>query len=333
MDRIVLGFSGGVDSALTAELLREQGYEVCAVFLNTGSGEADSARLTAERMGLDFRVIDAREALEREVCRPFAAAYLRGETPNPCILCNPEVKLRLLCEAADELGASKIATGHYARTEAGALYMGCEPNDQSYMLCRIYKYQLERLLLPLGGYNKAEVREMAARRGIPSARKPDSMEICFIPDGDYAAWIERRGEKPPEGDIIFEGKRVARHGGIHRFTLGQRRGLGYAAGRRVYVSELRPDSAEVILSEGEALLAESARAMDMRWLTEPRTEPFNCKLRLRHSRHLHSATVYPKPNGELTINFDTPTRAPTPGQTAALYEANKLLGGAVIVRD
>ena len=149
------------------------------------------------------------------------------------------VKLRLLCERADALGAEYIATGHYARAEGGALYMGRPENDQSYMLCRILPDQLRRLLLPLGGMAKTETRELAASLGLPAAQKPDSMELCFVPDGDYAAWLEQRGDAPGPGDIIYNGAAVASHGGIHRFTLGQRRGLGYAAGKRVYVSEIR----------------------------------------------------------------------------------------------
>ena len=151
------------------------------------------------------------------------------------------------------LHAELVGTGHYARAEGGALYMGREPNDQSYMLCRILPEQLRRLVLPLGGYEKGEVRALAASLGLPSAKKGDSMELCFVPDGDFAAWIERRGEAPPPGELIYNGRAVGRHRGIHRYTLGQRRGLGFAAGRRVYVSAIDPAANTVTLSEGDGL--------------------------------------------------------------------------------
>ena len=202
---VVLGFSGGVDSACAAALLRREGWDVRALYLENGSGEADSARACAKAMGLPFEALDARAELEEHVCRPFAEAYRRGETPSPCVLCNPSVKLRLLCERADALGAGYIATGHYARAEGGALYMGRPENDQSYMLCRILPDQLRRLLLPLGGMAKTETRELAASLGLPAAQKPDSMELCFVPDGDYAAWLEQRGDAPGPGDIIYNG--------------------------------------------------------------------------------------------------------------------------------
>ena len=247
-EMVILGFSGGVDSACAAALLRREGYDVRGLYLETGSGEAEAARRCAGAMGLPLEVVDARAELEEHVCRPFAEAYRRGETPSPCVLCNPAVKLRLLCDHADALGAKYIATGHYARAEGGALYMGRPENDQSYMLCRILPEQLSRLLLPLGGMIKTETRALAASLGLPVAQKPDSMELCFVPGGDYAAWLKQRGDAPEPGDIIYNGKAVARHGGIHRFTLGQRRGLGYAAGKRVYVSEIRPDTGEVVLA-------------------------------------------------------------------------------------
>ena len=193
MRRVVLGFSGGVDSSVAAALLREAGWEVLCLYLETGSGEEAAARAAADALGLPLAVYDARAELEKYVCAPFAAAYARGETPSPCVMCNPSVKLRLLLEYAGRQGAEAIATGHYARAEGGALYMGRLPNDQSYMLCRILPEQRRRLLLPLGGYEKREVRALAAALGLPSAQKDDSMELCFVPDGDFAAWIERRG--------------------------------------------------------------------------------------------------------------------------------------------
>lgn len=330
---VVLGFSGGVDSACAAEILRRQGFDVRCLYLETGSGEAESARACAAAMDLPLEVADARAELESCVCRPFAEAYRRGETPSPCVLCNPAVKLRLLCEHADRLGIVHIATGHYARVSGGALYMGRPESDQSYMLCRILPGQLRRLLLPLGNMIKAETRELAEAWGLPSAKKPDSMELCFVPDGDYAAWLERRGDAPGPGDLVFEGRAVARHGGIHRFTLGQRRGLGYAAGRRVYVSEIRPQTGEVLLSEGEGLYVTRLSAGSMRWLVPEPDGPFDCRVRVRHSRGLTPARAFPEPGGRLRLLCGAPLRAPTPGQAAAVYAGSQLIGGGFVLRD
>lgn len=327
---VVLGFSGGVDSACAAALLRREGYEVRALYLETGSGEEAGARRCAEAMGLTLEVVDARAELEEYVCRPFAEAYCRGETPSPCVLCNPAVKLRLLCEYADELGAEHIATGHYARAGGGALYMGRPENDQSYMLCRILPEQLRRLLLPLGGMIKTETRALAASLGLPAAEKPDSMELCFVPGGDYAAWLEARGCAPGPGDIIYNGRAVARHGGIHRFTLGQRRGLGFAAGRRVYVSELRPGTGEVVLADGDGLYTGEVLVRDMRWLVPEPQAPFDCRLRVRHSRALCPARAFPGEGGRLRLAAGEPLRAPTPGQAAALYLDGRVLGGGFV---
>lgn len=328
--KIVVGFSGGVDSSVSASLLMDLGYEVHGVYLNTGAGEAELARAAATAMGIGFEVIEAHDALEASVCRPFAESYLRGETPNPCVLCNPTVKFRLLCEAADKIGAEHVATGHYARVENGALYMGKPSNDQSYMLCRILPEQLSRLVLPLGSFEKREVRAMADSLGLASAKKPDSMEICFIPDGDHAAWIERRGDAPGPGNLIYNGKVVATHGGIHRYTLGQRRGLGFAAGRRIYVSEIRPGTNEVVLTDGDGLFAKSLKARDMRWLSRIPEGEFPCSVRVRHSRTTYPAIAHACADGGLELTFPEPVRAPTPGQAAALYDGEQVLGGGMI---
>ena len=328
--RVVLGFSGGVDSAVAARLLGISGWDVRCVHLETGSGEADGARESAERMGLPLEVIDAREKLEREVCAPFEAAYLAGATPSPCVLCNRRVKLALLCEAADALGIRHIATGHYAAARMGAIFRGRPENDQSYMLCLITRAEAARLVLPLGGYIKSEVRAVAAGLGLAQAQKPDSMEICFIPDGDFAAWIARRGRAPGPGALIYRGERVGTHGGCHRYTLGQRRGLGFAAGRRVFVSEIRPETNEVVLSDGEGLYMDRVRTREANWLTAPPEGEFDCLARVRHSRELHPARARAAADGGLDIRFSAPVRAPVPGQAAALYAGERLIAGGII---
>ena len=327
--RVVLGFSGGVDSAVAARLLTMQGWDVRCVYLETGSGEGEYARESAERMGLPFEAVDARSLLEREVCAPFEAAYLAGATPSPCVLCNRRVKLKLLCEAADALGIERIATGHYAAARAGAIFRGRPENDQSYMLCLVTRAQARRLVLPLGGYIKRDVRALAAQFGLSQAEKPDSMEICFIKDGDFAGWIDSRGRAPGEGALIYRGERVGTHGGVHRYTLGQRRGLGFAAGRRVFVSEIRPETNEVVLSDGDGLYMEHIRTGEANWLITPPRGDFRCEVRVRHSRDLTPATAR-SVDGALEIDFDKPVRAPVPGQAAALYAGGMLIAGGII---
>ena len=231
--KVVLGLSGGVDSAVAAQLLSRD-YEVHGLYLDIGlggTGQADAAAV-AHRLGIPFHTADIRQELENQVCGPFAADYLAGRTPLPCARCNPTVKFPALLALAEEIGAEKVATGHYARTALAPdgrvlLRKGLPANDQSYMLARLPQNILQKVIFPLGDYEKTAVRAMAGQAELPVADKPDSMEICFIPDGDYAAWLEHRGTVPPAGDFVDrDGKVLGRHGGIHRYTLGQGRGLG-----------------------------------------------------------------------------------------------------------
>ncbi len=333
MDKVVLGFSGGVDSAVSARLLMERGLDVRGLFLitNDASG-ADWAREAASAMEIPLEVIDVRAEMEERVCRPFAAAYCRGETPNPCILCNAAVKFRRLAAYADEIGAPCVATGHYARAEGGALFRGTPENDQSYMLCRLPRSLLPRLLLPLGGYAKPQVRALAREWGLSAASRPDSMEICFIPGGDYAAWIEGRGAAPPPGDFLYEGRMIGRHRGIHHYTVGQRRHFGVYVGHRVYVSEIRPDTNEVVLRDGDEVFSDTLRVGEVNWLTKRPAGPFACAVRVRHSRREQpGAIVTPLPDGGAEVVFESPARAPAPGQSAAFYDGDRLLGGGFIL--
>ena len=332
MDKVVLGLSGGVDSAVAAHLLRESGLEVYGLYLDNGLPGADAAREAAASLSVPLTITDSREAMEQYVCTPFAEAYLRGETPNPCILCNPAVKFRALLDEARRIGAKYIATGHYALAENGNIYRGQPENDQSYMLCRLTPDEVNALLLPLAPYKKTEVRALAEELGLPVAHKPDSMDICFIPDGDYAAWIERRGITPPPGDFVLDGKAVGKHRGIHHYTVGQRRHFGVGFGKRVYVSDICPETNEVRLSSDDAAVwRESFRVRGVNWLVPPEGE-IVCGVRIRHSRReLPTGTVTPDGDGAI-VRFPAPVRAPTPGQTAAFYDGERLLGGGFIVK-
>lgn len=331
MKKAVLGFSGGVDSAVCAALLKDAGYDVIGMYLDNAGEEArlDAVR-TAEFIGIPLQIKDVHAELEEKVCRRFAEAYLCGETPNPCIICNPTLKFKSLLEYADSIGAEHIATGHYARTENGFLYKGLQPNDQSYMLCRVTKQQVERLILPLGSYKKEQVREIALKLGLPVAKKPDSMEICFIPDKDYIGWLGRRTELPKPGSFVFHGEVIGTHNGIHCYTVGQRR-PGLHNGRKLYISAINADTNEIELALWEELFKTEVRAAEFNWLCEKPDRPIRASVRVRHTKWENPpCTVYAE-DDVVHIVCDEPVRAPARGQSAVLYDGERVLGGGFII--
>ena len=335
-EKLVLGLSGGVDSAVAARLLMEQ-YDVTCLWLDIGLGGGEDAAAVARGLGLPFECADIRAELETRVCAPFAADYLAGRTPLPCARCNPAVKFPALLALADRIGAAYVATGHYARRETGAdgralLLKGRSANDQSYVLARLPQAILRRTVFPLGGLEKAQIRALAGEWGLPVADKPDSMEICFIPDGDYAAWLDRRGNTPPPGNFVDrEGRVMGRHKGYHHYTLGQRRGLGVSGPHRYFVSAIRPERNEVVLSDGSDLYTDSARCAGLNWIALPGLEEErHCTVRLRHSRVETPALIRPD-GGGVAIHTLAPARAPTPGQLAVFYDGDSVLGSGWIV--
>ncbi len=333
MSKVVLGFSGGVDSAVSAELLKKQGFQVYGLYLDNTDEAARLAAVTAaEQRGIDLKVLDVKAQLEERVCRPFTEAYLRGETPNPCILCNPTLKFKSLMEYADAVGAEFVATGHYARAAGGRIYKGRPANDQSYMLCRLTRQQAERALFPLGDYEKAQVRQLAEELGLPAAHKPDSMEICFIPDKDYIGWLSRRAAMPPEGDFVFHGQVVGRHEGIHRYTVGQRR-PGLMDGRKVYISRIDPVSNRIELALWEELFQTEVTARDFNWLIEPPRSPICASVRVRHTKWENPPCSAVVEGDRVRIRCVEPVRAPAAGQSAVLYDGEQLLGGGFIVSE
>ena len=334
-EKLVLGLSGGVDSAVAARLLREK-YDVTCLWLDIGLGGGEDAAAVAKELGLPFETADIRDALEERVCTPFAQTYLAGKTPLPCALCNPTVKFPALLALADRLGAPYVATGHYARRGTGTdgralLRKGRPANDQSYMLSCLPQDILRRVRFPLGGSEKAQVRAMAGLGELPVADKPDSMEICFVPGGDYAAWLDARGGTPPPGDFVDKAGRVlGRHKGIHHYTLGQGRGLGVSGPHRYFVSAIRPETNEVLLSDGEDLCAETVFCTDPNWISIPALEgPMAVDVRLRHSKSQTPATILPAGAG-VEIRLNVPARAPTPGQLAVFYQGDVVVGSAWI---
>ena len=333
MSKVVLGFSGGVDSAVSAELLKKQGFQVYGLYLDNTDEAARLAALTAaEQRGIDLQVLDVKAQLEERVCRPFTEAYLRGETPNPCILCNPTLKFKSLLEYADAVGAELVATGHYARAAGGRIYKGRPANDQSYMLCRLTRQQAQRVLFPLGDFEKVQVRALAEELGLPAAHKPDSMEICFIPDKDYIGWLSRRAAMPPEGDFVFHGQVVGRHEGIHRYTVGQRR-PGLMDGRKVYISRIDPVSNRIELALWEELFQTEVTARDFNWLIEPPRSPICASVRVRHTKWENPPCSAVVEGDRVRIRCVEPVRAPAAGQSAVLYDGDQLLGGGFIVSE
>ncbi len=335
MSKVVLGLSGGVDSALAAKLLKDAGHEVIGVFLDIGVTPADDAREAAEQLGIAFEMVDIRAELEEKVCAPFTEAYLHGRTPNPCVMCNPTVKFPALVRAADRLGAEYIATGHYARVDCKngryRLIRADSQKDQSYMLCGLSQDILARVIFPLGALEKDTVREMAARSGISAADKSDSMEICFIPDNDHGRYIESRGYVSRPGNFIDEaGNKLGEHKGIQYYTVGQRRGLGVAAGRRIFVSRIDPEKNEIVLSDLDKMSVTEIRASAVNWVSmAPPLEPFRADVKVRYSKISYPAELIPEGDG-LRVFFDEAIKAPSAGQAAVFYSGDVLLGGGTI---
>mgnify|MGYP003290908075 CR=1 FL=1 len=331
--KIVLGFSGGVDSAVCAALLKREGHEVQGLYLdNAGEDALRDAEQAAEVIGIPLTVRDVKAELEEAVCRPFTDCYLRGETPNPCILCNPALKFRELLAEAERIGAERIATGHYAAARDGGIYKGRPTNDQSYMLCRLTREQAARCLFPLGAYEKGQVRALAEDFGLPVAHKPDSMEICFIPDKDYLGWLARRRELPGEGELWFHGSVIGRHAGICRYTVGQRY-PGLIDGRKVYISRIDGAENRVELALWEELFQTRVLAKDFNWLIDEPEGELRATVRVRHTKWENPPCTVRRWGDQVEILCDDPVRAPAPGQAAVLYAGDRLLGGGTITAD
>ena len=329
--KVVLGLSDGVDSAVAAKMLKDRGYEVYGLYLNIAGGAGErEAKNSADLLGIPFRALDVSSEIEKHVCIPFAQGYLNGETINPCIGCNRNMKFEALVRCADEIGAKWIATGHYSVIENGKIYAGHPDNDQSYMLCRLKREQIERLLLPLGGMKKEEVREIARGMHLPVSEKPDSREICFITGETYASWLEKRMRTPAEGYAYFNGKVFSKHEGIHRYTVGQRFGET-EAGRRLYVSEIDALSNALILALWDDLFKEEIFVRDVVWLTDELVFPLEGVVRARHTRwEMPSCVIETLKDGRVKVKTKEKLRAPAKGQTAAFYVNDRLIGGGTI---
>jgi tRNA-specific 2-thiouridylase len=346
--------SGGVDSSVAAYLLKQQGYEVIGLFMRTGvhapaddtashkkgccsAVDAGDARRVADRLDLPFYALDFARDFDR-IIDYFADEYLAGRTPNPCVVCNNWLKFGKLWSYGKQLDADFIATGHYARivTNAGRpeLHRAADPDkDQSYVLFGLRRGILPHLLFPIGGYPKEEVRRLAREAGLSVADKPDSVEICFVPDGDHGALIRRRRpELATAGRIVdTSGKVLAEHPGIENFTIGQRKGLGFAAGERRYVLEIIPETHEVVVGDRAELLAPALIASRVNWLLEePPVKPLPCTAKIRYRHTAAPATVLALPDGGARVAFAEPQSAITPGQAVVFYNGDRVLGGGWI---
>jgi tRNA-specific 2-thiouridylase len=350
-ERIVVAMSGGVDSSVAAAWLVDRGYDVVGVTLHLWDYPDDGsvrgrccapedqhdARRVADHLGIPHYAFDRRELFLREVVDPFVDAYLAGSTPSPCVACNRAVKMTELFALADRLGASKVATGHYARTvktgDRVELHRARDRDkDQSYFLYTLTRAQLERLEFPLGESTKAEVRGDALRRGLPGATKGESQELCFVPTGRYDAFVEQRasGRARPGPIVDADGRVVGTHAGVHRFTVGQRKGLGVALGSPAFVVEIDAESSAVRLGGADDLLHAGATLSGARFFDDVAL-PMKAAVRVRYRHDGVPATLARDETG-VHIAFERPVRAVSKGQIAVAYAGDRVLGGGTIER-
>ncbi len=354
----LIAMSGGVDSSVAAELMKEKGFSCvgCTMRLyeNDMIGEdlfgtccskkdTDDARAVTEKIGIPYHIFHYEKEFIDNVIEPFVCSYERGETPNPCIRCNKYLKFDILYKKAKELDCDYIVTGHYARIEEkdGHFYLkkAVDLNkDQSYVLYDLTEEQLSHTMFPLGEFTKTKAREIAEDNEFVTSHKSDSQDICFVPDGDYASMIKRyRGKEYPGGDIVDkDGKVLGHHNGIINYTIGQRRGLGVPADRRLYVTKLDIKNNKVVLSDNEDLFEREVIVKDFHWITGKMPEgDIRCsaKIRYKHKEQPATVTLPDKEGGIARILFDEPQRAITAGQSAVLYDGDVVLGGGIIQRD
>jgi tRNA-uridine 2-sulfurtransferase len=364
---IAVAMSGGVDSSTVAAMLKDQGYDLVGLTLQLWNqrrlagrhgmpeqvqgrccsiDDVYDARRVAETLGIPYYVVNEQERFERDVVRPFVSEYLAGRTPIPCSLCNNHLKFDQLLVRARQIGADRIATGHYARNEydpARGRWILSHPadtsKDQTYFLFGLTQEQLSRTLFPLGNYRKPEVRMIAADHGLRLAAKPDSQEICFIPGGDYKQFIDaylgEQGKTIPDtaGELVTTmGEVIGRHSGIHNFTIGQRKGLGVSSPNPLYVLQIDNASHRVTVGSGAEATASTVCARDLNWISIPELDgQMRVRVKIRHRHEPAFATLRMIRKDEVEATFDEPQRAVTPGQAAVFYDEDEVVAGGWIV--
>lgn len=356
---VVVGMSGGVDSSVAAWLLKQQGYNVIGVTMQIwqdedefvqeanggccGLSAVDDARRVAERIEIPYYVMNFKDVFRETVMDDFVSEYFAGHTPNPCIRCNRFVKWEALLKRSMDIGADYIATGHYAkviRCENGRYALKKAPSykDQTYALYNLTQHQLAHTLMPVGDYTKDEIRAIAKDIGLMVASKPDSQDICFVPDGDYQAFLEEyTGKKLPEGNFVdSEGHILGRHKGITNYTIGQRKGLNLAMGHPVFVTEIRPETNEVVIGDAQDVFGRELMASDINWMAVERPyEPMHLTAKVRYAHKGAACQVIPMTGDDgsdmVKVIFDEPVRAITPGQSVVFYDDDIVVGGGRIV--
>ncbi len=351
---VMVAMSGGVDSSVAAGLLVRQGFDVIGVTLLfsacddetvnwcCGTPAQADARAVAQKLGIPFYTLDCAKEFESRVLRPAWEEYARGRTPSPCVVCNQQIKFELLLELGKKLGVQKMASGHYARierdkkTDRPLLYRGNDPTkDQSYFLYSLSEEQLGNMLFPLGELKKSEVRKIAREMGLTNAERKESQDACFVySDGSFAEGLRVRFDAPASSGLVVdnEGNSLGQHAGIHNYTIGQRKGLGIAVGRRAYVTHIDPNRSQVVLSDAEEDL--ESRYL---WATEtvwtggrPTAFPVRCQVQIRYRHRPVAAVIASEEAGRVELRFDEPQRAVAPGQAAVFYIGDQVLGGGWI---
>jgi tRNA-uridine 2-sulfurtransferase len=344
---VLVAMSGGVDSSVAACLLAEAGHEVIGSHLELvhtggldhgccGPQAREDARAVAELAGIPFEVVDLSETFEERVIGDYVEESRAGRTPNPCVRCNERIKFGAFLDRARDLGVDRVATGHYVRTrrdEGGRwhLYRGVDPSkDQSYVLAGLTQDQLSRSMFPIGGQTKEETRAHARRLGLPVAGKPDSQELCFAPSGDAGAFLESRTEVRTGEVVDPSGSVIGRHSGMHRFTVGQRRGLGVSTGERSYVVDVDAPANRVVVGPAELLARRGLLAARVNWVPERPRGPFPADVRIRYRAGETPAVVEPLGEDRARVEFRAPVRAVAPGQLAVFYAGDQVLGSGTI---
>ena len=351
--RIAVAMSGGVDSSAAALVLKKKGYDVIGISMKLWEGTSRAkksccsledfrdARRVADRIGIPYYVVNMQEEFLERVINPFISDYVEGKTPNPCVLCNSEMKFDLLLEKAAHLGADYLATGHYAIIEHDKgrnryiLKKGRdESKDQSYFLFSMTQEQLAKVRFPLGHYVKDEVRDILRDAGIAIADKEESQDICFVEDGNYSAFIDKNSAVNPakKGNIVSEdGEVLGEHEGIYRFTIGQRRGLGISSDRRLYVTGFDYKNISVIVGDEEDLMSPGLIARDVNWIAmDELSSPLEASVKIRYSHEDHKATLSPIAGEKVDVRFVDTQRAVTPGQAVVFFKEDEILGGGWI---